>query len=64
MIMPIAEFVTYMKSTIWIFFTVESTVQTACVIGNAGGSVPNMCSTKVVSTQVKILLVNKRFISY
>ena len=30
MIMPIAEFVTYMKSIICIFFTVESTAQTAC----------------------------------
>ena len=33
-IMPISEFVTYTKSTVCIFFiTVESTTQTACVIG-------------------------------
>ena len=28
--MPIAEFVTYMKSIVCIFSTVESTTQTAC----------------------------------
>ena len=33
MMMHKAEFVTDMKSTVCIFFTVESTAQTACVIG-------------------------------
>ena len=28
------------------------------------GSVPNMCSTRVVSTRIKILLVNKRIYLY